>query len=138
MKETVRNKFLPSINKLQIEKVFLKNETVEIKKKNKKLTTGNYYSITDANHNSEFTNKNKLNEILNTKINSDNKRSTTLVKNAIFNGSRHNNNYSINISSNNSLAYPKNKIFNTTFTKIKEKVKNLYYKDYLSKIGVNS
>jgi serine/threonine protein kinase len=143
---TTRNsKYLPSINKLKVEKSSgpilrrLNNDSVEsINKKTKNL-----YLNTDISEYNDLPNsKFKVNEFLNitsqgkffpnnmsTNAQTSTHSHSNSIKNTKFTA------YKISADKN---FYTKDKMLNNTFVKIKEKVKDLYYQQYLNNVGVKS
>jgi hypothetical protein len=141
IKETFKNKFLPSISKIKSDKNSIKNGSIDIKVPKKKSVSGFNYLITDLSNTSEIPNKNNFKEIINLntmKVNyeiMDDKKYSNMFKNSLITGPKE---VKLSSISNQQLAFTKNKILNSTYySKIKEKVKDLYSKDYFAKIHVN-
>lgn len=143
---TTRNsKYLPSITKLKVEKSTgpilrrINNDSVEsLNKKSKNLYLNTDISAYHDHPNGKF----KVNEFLNitshgkffpnnmsTNAQTSTHSNTNSIKNTKFTA------YKIGTEKN---FYSKDKMLNNTFVKIKEKVKDLYYKQYLDNVGVKS
>jgi len=143
---TTRNsKYLPSITKLKVEKSTgpilrrLNNDSVEsLNKKTKNLYLNTDISAYHDPPNGKF----KVNEFLNitshgkffpnnmsTNAQTSTHSNTNSIKSTKFTA------YKIGTEKN---FYSKDKMLNNTFVKIKEKVKDLYYKQYLDNVGVKS
>jgi serine/threonine protein kinase len=138
LKEKIKNKFLPVINKMKIKKNILSNESLELNnannfQNNRLETMGNLTSSKFAiNNNTDFQSSDVFQR-------DENRRKTQMHfdKSNIVNLDLTKDNQ--NKRSTSIRVKGKTKIFNSTaFVKVQENAKDTYYKNLLAKIGVGN